>query len=358
MRRVSVILWLLVTVASSLAEEPALTIATWGGAYQEVQRKVLFDPFTAQTGIEINTRHYTGGLVILKQNPPDLVDMSMTEVLAACQGGELMPLDHSQLPPGIDGTSASRDFVEDALHPCALAHSVYATVIAYDSRAFPGRRPASLNDLFNLEEFPGDRVLQTSPYANLEWALMSYGVPRREVYDLLSTRRGLDLAFARLDSLRGHLRWWRDGQTPVSLLEAGEAVMASGYNGRFFSARLGNGSPIETIWDGQVQERQAWAIPTDAENPEAAKRFIRFATTTERMTAIAEHIAYGPTRRSASQRVGRHPQANIDMRPHIPTHPYNSANAIRKDVYWYARTYDRVRQRFDQWREDVLAQPD
>lgn len=350
--------FLAVAASPVVVAEEALTIATWGGAYQEVQRRVLFQPFTEQTGIEIDTRHYTGGLAILKPNPPDLVDMSMTEALAACRKGDLLRLDYSELPPGADGTPAGRDFIEGAMHPCALAHSIYATVIAYDSRAFPGRRPSRVGDLFDLERFPGDRALQSSPYANLEWALMSYGVPRRELYDLLSTTRGLNLAIERLDSLSGHLQWWRDGQTPVTLLESGKVSMASGYNGRFFAARFKGDSPIEIIWDGQVQERQAWVIPENAENINAAQRFIRFATTTERMTAIAESIAYGPTRQSASMRIGRNPETGIDMRPHIPTHPYNADRAIRKDVQWYARTYDRIRQRFERWRERLRDRED
>lgn len=348
MRRTSGLIALLMLGLAS-AEEP-LRIATWGGAYEAVQQRVLFEPFTEATGIPVETVPYTGGLAVLDDDPPDLVDMSMTEVLAACRADRLAVLDHAGLAEGADGTPAGSDFIEGALHPCAVAHSVYATVIAYDSRAFGGRRPRTVADLFNLEAFPGPRALQAAPYANLEWALMAYGVPRRELYDLLSTPRGLDLAFQRLDRLAGELRWWRDGQHPVELLESGEVVMASGYNGRFFTARLDGDSPIEILWDGQLQERQAWVIPDGAARPEAAHRFIRFATTAERMVAIAEQIAYGPTRHSAAAGIGRHPETGRDMRPHIPTHPYNAATAIRKDVLWYARTYDRVNGRFEEWR--------
>lgn len=350
------ILALVILAPWALAETPpqTLTIATWGGAYEAVQREVLFDPFTEQTGIVIATEAYTGGLGVLDDSPPDLVDMSMVETLAACDAGDLTILNHSLLHDGADGTPAPRDFLPGALQPCSVAHSVYATVIAYDSRAFSGRRPSEVADLFNLDDFPGRRALQASPYANLEWALMSYGVPRRELYDLLSTPRGLRLAFERLDQLEGNLRWWRAGQTPVDWLESGEVVMASGYNGRFFSARLDN-SPIEIIWDGQVQERQTWVIPKEAQHPGAAADFIRFATTTDRMVDIANRIAYGPTRQSASQLIGRHPEAGFDMRPHIPTHPLNATTAVRKDVLWYARTYQRVLQRFENWQAELTG---
>jgi putative spermidine/putrescine transport system substrate-binding protein len=235
-----------------------------------------------------------------------------------------------------------------------VAHSVYATVIAYDSRAFPGQRPSGVADLFDLDAFPGPRALQDSPYANLEWALMSYGVPRRELYELLSTPRGLRLAFDRLDSLTGQVDWWQAGQMPVEWLESGKVVMASGFNGRFFSARLDTNSPIEILWDGQVQEHQTWVIPQGAHHTDAATDFIRFATTTRRMADIANRIAYGPTRTSAHALISRHPGADFDMRPHIPTHPYNAATAITKDVLWYARTYQRVLQHFENWQNGGL----
>lgn len=342
-------------VPLALAETPpTLTIATWGGAYESVQREVLFDPFTEQTGITIETEAYNGGLAVLDDSPPDLIDMSMVETLAACETGRLQLLDHSTLAEGTDGTPARQDFASGTLQPCSVAHSVYATVIAYDSRAFPGQRPSGVADLFNLEDFPGPRALQDSPYANLEWALMSYDVPRKDLYDLLSTQRGLRLAFDRLENLADQVFWWQAGQTPVEWLESGKVVMASGFNGRFFSARLDTNSPIEILWDGQVQEHQTWVIPQGANHADAARAFIRFATTTGRMAAIANHIAYGPTRNSAHALISRHPEADFDMRPHIPTHPYNASTAISKDVLWYARTYQRILQQFEKWRNGEL----
>lgn len=333
-----------------------LVVATWGGSYERVQREVLFEPFHERTGVEIETVAYTGGLAILEDDPPDIVDMGMSEAIAACRGERLLPLDHSRLPPGDDGTPARRDFISGARQRCSLSHTVYATVIAYDSRAFPGRAPARVGDLFDRETFPGRRALHPVPDANLEWALLSHGVPRRELYNLLSTRRGLDLVFDRLDRLRGHIVWWEDAEEPIRLLESGEVVMASGFNGRFFNARLDPDSPIEIIWDGQIQEQQTWAIPAGADDPELARQFIRFATETGQLAALAERIAYGPARESAARRIGRHPEHGIDMRPHIPTHPYNSANAVNKDVSWYASTLERIRERFERWREQAGSQ--
>lgn len=344
----------------SLAATPVtageLVVATWGGAYERVQQEVLFEPFRAAAGIGIETAAYNGGLAILDETTgdvPDVVDMHMSEAIAACRSGDLRQLALDELPAGTDGTPAGRDFIVDALAPCAITHTVYATVIAYDLRAFPGRKPARIEDFFDLENFPGKRALRRDPAANLEWGLLSYGVPARNLYDLLSTQRGLDLAFRRLDSLRGSLRWWVRGDEPVELLEAGEVAMASGYNGRFFNARNDHDSPIQIIWDGQVQELQTWVIPAAAAQPDAAWQFIRFATETDTLTALAERLAYGPARHSSARQITAHPETGVDMRPHIPTHPYNNRTAVTKDMEWYARVLERIRYRFERWLESA-----
>jgi len=347
-RALGAILLAFSTAWATAADEQALTVATWGGAYERVQQRVLFEPFEAETGIPIETIPYNGGTEVLAKSP-DLVDMAMSQSLAACSEGKLLSIKDLELPPGSDGTPAARDFIGGARHRCALTHTVYATVIAYDNRAFSGQRPGRLADLFDTETFPGKRALRKTPADNLEWALLASGVPRQELYSLLSTPRGLDLAFRRLGEIRDSVIWWEDGEEPVRLLKSGRAVMASGYNGRFFNARLDPESSIEIIWDGQIQEYQTWVIAAGADRPSAAREFIRFATRTGPLVELAERLAYGPARHSARSQVRRHPEAGIDMRPHIPTHPYNSANAVAKDIDWYAHTIDRIRQRFRQW---------
>lgn len=358
-----VIVALMVSASAAFARtgEEGLTVVSWGGAYEAVQHAAWFEPFTAHTGIPITVERYDGGLEGLRAQVAsgelrwDVMDMTMSDTLSGCRQGLLTPLDHDDWLPAPDGTPAERDFIDGAFSRCGLTHTVYATVIAFDRRAFPGLRPNSVAALFDLERYPGRRALQRGPATNLEWALLSYGVPRQQVYDLLSTERGLELAFERLDRLAGQIEWWQEGARSPDLLAAGEVTMASGYNGRFFYAAVDEGAPIEIIWDGQIQERETWAIPRGAPHAETAVRFIRFATSTERLAALARRIPYGPARRSAAERVSTHVGSGIDMAPHLPTHPINAQRAVRKDVDWYASTYDRIQERFQRWLD--RAQP-
>ncbi|TFH87185.1 ABC transporter substrate-binding protein [Billgrantia azerbaijanica] len=339
---------------------PTLTVLSWGGAYERAQREAWFEPFTAATGIPVEAARYDGGLGALRRAvasgevPWDVIDMTRTEAMAACEEGLLEPLSPALLAPAPDGTPPRQDFLPDSFGRCAITHTLFATVVAYRRDAFPGQRPTSIADLFDQRRFPGPRALQRTPAVNLEWALLSYRVPHEELYRLLSTRRGLALALARLDSL-DEIRWWEGGEEPPEMLIAGEVVMASGYNGRFFDAMINRDAPIEILWDGQVQEHETWVIPRGSRHPEAARDFIRFTTTTERLAELARRIPYGPARRSATRQVTTHPETGLDMRLHIPTHPLNAERAIVKDEAWYARTLGRIRDYFRDW---LAARPE
>ena len=337
----------------------AITVVSWGGAYEHSQAKAYFEPFTEKTGIRIDVERYNGGLAELRRQAAaaasgresawDLMDMTMADNRAACRQGLLEPVDHALLLPAPDGTPAVQDFVDGALTECGVGQIVYAMVAAYHRDAFPGERPARMRDIFDVRRFPGKRALQRRPEVNLEWALASYGVPREDLYQLLSTERGLRLAFERLDAIRGHTVWWTDTAQPVELLVTGEAAIASHYNGRLFDAAAVHGHPVEIIWDAQVYELGAWGIPKGTPHLDEVLEFVRFATGTRPLADQARYIPYGPARESSMKLVTTHAETGVDMRPHLPTNAANFRTAILKDTEWYANLYDRIEARFDAW---------
>ncbi|MGC3874306.1 extracellular solute-binding protein [Halomonas sp. GXIMD04776] len=346
----------LALIPLALADEEStgasLTVLSWGGAYEHAQQRALFTPFSEATGIAVNVKRYDGSLAALRKAvaeghvPWDVIDMTRRSALTACNEGLLVRMSHDWLAPAPNGTSPQRDFIEEALGECYVTHSIFATVVAYRIDAFPGQRPIRIKDLFDQERFPGPRALQRTPSANLEWALLSYGVPREELYELLSTPRGLSLALRRLSSLKD-LRWWEAGDAPPRMLMDGDVVMASGYNGRFFEAMVTRNASIGILWDGQVQEHETWVIPRGVRHPDAARAFIRFATSAERQAELTRYIPYGPSRQSAVALIRTHYDSGVDMRLYLPTHPLNDENAVTLDERWYASTLRRVTQYFE-----------
>ena len=331
-----------------------LTVTTWGGAYEAAQQRAYFSPFAREADVEIRIEAYDGGVAPLRGGASggggwDVLDMSEPDAIAACAEGLLAPFEPGSLHPAPDGTPAREDFLSGSFLDCGVIHLVYSTVLAYDDRAFPGEKPRTVRDFFDLERFPGRRALRRQPIALLEWALLSHGIPISQLYDLLSTERGMALAFHRLDGVRDHIVWWESGSEPPELLERREVVMASGFNGRFFNARVNEGIPITVIWDGQLLDASVWAIARDSPRRALAERFIAFATRAENMAAFAHLIPYGPTRRSAMGRIGLHARSRAPMLAHMPSAPGNLRRAIRSDSLWYARTEALRERRFKDW---------
>ena len=217
--------------ASAAAAEP-LTVVSWGGPYEDAQRTAIFAPFTEATGIDLRILSYGGSEAEMKRRAGseswDVVDMTEDNAISACSAGLLMPMDARAFVVQDTDRPLHADFVDGAFRQCSVAQNVFAWVVAFDVSEFPGIKPRRIEDFFDLDRFPGKRGVHRSPDGILEWALMAEGVPPDQVYDLLSTDRGLKLAFSKLDEIRSHIIWWDDVAEPNALLESGEASMTTG----------------------------------------------------------------------------------------------------------------------------------
>jgi putative spermidine/putrescine transport system substrate-binding protein len=326
-----------------------LTIVSWGGAYEAAQQAAIIGPFAKATATNTETLQY-GGMTeeIARRSEAegwDVIDMLADQARIACNSGLIKPLDPAELL----GREALADFSPVKPMRCAIPQNVYARVIAYDERAFPGVKPSRLNDFFDTERFPGPRAVQQSPDGILEWALMAEGVPPEQIYALLSTDRGLRLAMRRLETIRDDIVWWTDPGEPAELLADGRAVLAAGYNGRFFDAARRQRLPINIIWDGRIVGVEVWAIASSSDASDTARAFLAHALGPDAMARLSERIPYGPTRLSAFERIGQNPETGVQMRDHLPNAPGRGDRALVRDDTWYSNTDNLRTRRFDDW---------
>ena len=360
MRKQILIPLLAVAVGSLVAVSAVakdITVISWGGAYTKSQTEAYYKPWIAETGNNINSADYNGGLAEVKAQVEtgnvswDVVDLEKSDLVQGCDEGLFEPLDLTALPAGSDGKSAEADFLDGSLSDCGVANIVWSTIFAYDESKYPAGtpRPKTIEDLFNVEKFPGKRGLRKGPKANLEMALMGDGVPADEVYDLLKTPEGINRAFAKLDSVKDHVIWWEAGSQPPQLLADGEVVMATAYNGRIFNAAVAENKPFVTVWDGQILDFDFYAIPKGSQNKELAFEFIKFATGTEPLARQASYISYGPARRSSAPFVGKHAETGVEMAPHMPTAPANLTKALPNNFDFWADHADELNERFNAW---------
>ncbi len=337
------------------AQAESITVVSWGGAYTKSQIKAYHEPFTAMTGIAVQSEDYNGGLAEVKAQVEagnviwDLVDVEVSDLIRGCDEGLLETIDLSILPPAPDGTPATEDFLDGTLYECGVATIVWSTIYAYDKPKFPGAKPTTLNDFFDTAKFPGKRGMRKNAKPNLEFALMADGVPADQVYEVLGTDAGVDRAFAKLDTIKSSVLWWESGAQPPQMLADGEVIMTTAYNGRIFNAVATENKPFEIVWDGQVWDLDLWVIPKGAPNKEAALKFLAFSTDTQRLADQASWISYGPARKSSVAMIGKHAEAGIEMGPHMPTAPDNFKTALLNDFEFWADHQDELNERFNAW---------
>jgi putative spermidine/putrescine transport system substrate-binding protein len=338
----------MVPSAAALAAE-SLTVVSWGGAYTRSQVEAYMKPYTDKTGVEFNVVDYNGGLDEIERQVEsgqiewNIVDVELSDAIRGCDTGlfEQVPLD--TLPAGDDGMPVEDDFFRDTLQDCAVGEVVWATVFAFDRTKFPEQQPRTIQDFFDVEKFPGKRGLRKSPRVNLEWALMADGVRPTDVYQELSKPGGVARAFRVLDTIRDHVVWWEAGSEPPKLLDDGQVVMTSAYNGRLYDAIAIEQKPYVVVWDGQVWDIDMWAVVKGTKNLDTAFDFVAFSTDTQRLADQAKYISYGPVRRSSMRLI------DPAIRWMLPTTFENLLNSVQNDFEWWSENQARMDQRFREW---------
>ena len=332
-----------------------LTLVSWGGAYARAWEEAIIKPFKAETGIEVRVEDYNGGLAQIRAQVEsgsvfwDVVDLELFDGIRGCEEGLFEPLDAGNIAPAPDGSAIEEDFFPDSLGECGLGTIFYSTAFAYNDETIGERKPATIADFFDLENFPGRRGMRRSPVANLEIALMADGVAVDDVYSVLDTEEGLERAFAKLDTIKEEVIWWQVGAQPPQMLADEEVVMTTAYNGRIFNAQVLEGQPFVIVWDGQVLDSGQLAVVAGTERFDEAQRFIEFSSRPDSLAGLARHIAYSPARRSAEPLISTHAETGVEMRPHMPNAPNNTIRALRNDWAWWSENADDMTVRFVAW---------
>lgn len=339
----------------------SMTIVSWGGAYQAMQRNAYVDPYIAATGVNVVWDESSNeGVAKLRAQYEagnvswDVVDVLATDGIRLCDEGlvEEIPFDE-WLAQGSDGTPASEDLGENVVTECHIPTNLYSTTFGYrtDVAEWNGEVPADICDIFDLEAFPGKRALEKRPINNMEWALICSDVPVDQVYDTLETEEGVQQALDKLATIKDQTVWWSAGAETPQLLADKEVVIGSTYNGRLFSVIEEQDQPVAMLWDYQVFDIDGFVVPVDLpeDRLNRVKHFLRFVTDTQHLADQTKYISYGPARSSSQPLVGEHAELGVDMKPHMPTAPENAETGFLFNYTWWADHRDEIDQRFQAW---------
>lgn len=340
-RAVAAALGSLILLASAGAQARDLTVVSWGGNYQDAQRKIYFEPFSQKIGKPVLDESWDGGIGVIAAKTQagvpnwDVVQVESEELELGCFDGMYEPINWEAL--------GGRDkFIDAAVSDCGVGAIVWSTALSYDASKLT-TAPTSWADFWDVEKFPGKRGLRRGPKYALEFALMADGVAPADVYSILATPEGIDRAFAKLDALKPNIVWWESGAQPLQLLASGEVVMTTAYNGRISGINKDEGTNFKVVWDGSIYAVDSWVILKDSPNAEEAMDFIAFASAPENQSKLPEYIAYGLPNKAAAA------QVPADLQADLPTAPQNIENAVALDAGFWTDNVEALTKRFDAW---------
>ena len=330
----------------ALAAGPALgadlTVTSFGGAYQDAQREVYFEPFKQASGIDLVEDVWNGGVGTIRAKVEgggqewDVVQVEADELVIGCEEGLYEPIDWAAV-------GGKDQFIEAAVNDCGVGTIVWSTVLAYDGDKITENPPQSWADFWNTEKYPGKRGLRRHPKYTLEFALMADGVPADQVYEILRTPEGVDRAFAKLDEIKDDIIWWEAGAQAPQLLASGEVVMTNAWNGRISAANKEHNRNFKIVWPESIYAVDSWVILRGTPHKDAALKFIAFASQPEHQSNLPKSIAYGVTHKGAAAEIDK------DLLADLPTAPDNLNAALEIDTEFWVENVEPLTERFNAW---------
>jgi putative spermidine/putrescine transport system substrate-binding protein len=171
--------------------------------------------------------------------------------------------------------------------------------LAYDGNRIK-EGPKTWADFWNVAKWPGKRGLLYRAEQTFEIALMADGVPPAKAMEVLSAPGGVERALKKLDELKPHIHWWKNGAESITLLASGEVAMSYAWNGRVASANKTNNLNLKMeLGAGHVSGCQYWAIMKGSKNKDLAIKFIQYAVAAPQQADFVRVISYGPANRDA-----------------------------------------------------------
>ena len=322
-------------VNTAPAQTRTVYVNSYGGVWETSWKKAFFDPFTAQTKIQVKT---VPGVSFAKLKAQvqtrnfdwDVVNLGDVEYAQAVIEGLLEKVDRvaakaDELPPQI-------------VREYGITSYSLGTNIVYRKDKFPNGGPQSWADFWDAKRFPGPRCMYDRSYTCLAFALLADGVPVDKLYPM-----DLDRAFRKLSELKPHIKvWWREGSQSQQLIRDGEVDMIAMWSARAIDL-IEDKVPVELVWNQAEIYHSNLLVPRGDPNAKAAWEFCNFVAQAKPQAEFAMMLPYGPANPGARELMT---EARLRQTPAWPDHIKMS---FQHDAAWLAPRLAQIRERWTQW---------
>jgi putative spermidine/putrescine transport system substrate-binding protein len=269
----------------SKTKSPALTIVTWGGSYQETERKAFFKPFSESSKIIVNEGSYSGeyskieNMVQSKNVTWDVVEVETPFVLKGIDSSYFEPLNFNVINKELFNPTAVNNY--------SIAVECWAVILAWNTEKVGNKQPPKTwADLWDLKKYPGKRGFDKRPQYTLEVALLADGVDPDSLYPI-----DVDRALRKLNKIKDNILWWSSGSQMQQLLKT-DVIMAQAWNGRVWSLKR-DGYPIDYSMNRGILDWTWWVVPKGSKKVDYAMLFLKSTARKEAGQLIMIEHGYG-----------------------------------------------------------------
>lgn len=311
----------------SFAQAKELVMVNWGGDAIDAYAAAYGKPFAAATGIPVKMDGSgpTEGAITAQARSGnvgwDVVDIDAFSAITLGAKGYLQPIDYAV----VDKSKSRPGFGWEY----AMSSYFFSYALAYDSTLYK-EAPTSLADVFDIERFPGPRILYKWGVSSWEAAMMANGADRSDVYPV-----DIEKAHARIAKLKPNvISFWGGGAESQTAMLSGEATIGIVWSTRAKLIEEQSGGRIKYIWNDAVLSPGAMSVLTN--NPagtETAMKFLASMQEPEKQLVMFEMLGQGPGNPAADALIPE------DQRRHNPVSDKNIAVQVPLDVEWYAEHY-------------------
>jgi putative spermidine/putrescine transport system substrate-binding protein len=308
-----------------------------GGEYGDALRKAYYEPFTKATGIEVMGVPASAGKLLAMVEAGnveiDVGDITELTALVLRKRGALVPLRYENFAFSKPEQYAS------VRHPDMVGTNYSANCMAYNTQVFaPGKQPKSWAEFWDVQKFPGPRMLQSmsAGFPELEFALLADGVPIEKLYPI-----DVDRAFKSLSRIKPSIaKFYETGGVQVDLLASREVVLGSAYNGRIYVG-MKKGAPVAIEWAHANAQLQVQCILKGSKNQENAQKYVDFIMQPQVQAEFSKMIPYGPTNRKAFDHLPAEVSRNLPN--------FYESQIFYQDAVWWSDNRDRVEKAWNEW---------
>lgn len=317
-------------------EGKTVVFASWGGSFQDAQKVAFCEPLAAQTGatvVQAGPVNYAKLRAMLESGTPtwDVVDIGIDFFYSGVA---------DKLFDTIDTSIVDVKRIDPRyLHDNGVGDIVWSYNLGYSKSVYTdANRPRSWADLFDLNKFPGRRMIRDRVTPMLEVALLADGVPPDKVYPI-----DVDRAFKKLDTIKKESVFWSTNSQSQQLLVDGEANMGVIINGRLYDA-VRKGANLGIEWNQHIQSFDYLIVPKNVKNRALAMALINQSTLPEAQAKVANLMALAPTNPDAFKYI------DDKVKPWLTTNPAFASTGIPLDQAYWQDHLKPLTERWEQWK--------